>query len=101
MCEAIIRHFVAHQEYTKGWVLSGEERAQRAAEVLAMEIEDEKTRRPRRRFGAEEKARVVGHFKESGLRRAEFCRREGVSVFKDRRSRNGARRRRGPRAQKI
>ena len=38
-------------------------------------------RRPRRRFSAEEKARVVGQYKESGLTRAEFCRREGVSLF--------------------
>jgi hypothetical protein len=46
-----------------------------------MEIENEKTRRPRRRFSAGEKARVVGLYKESGLTRVEFCRREGVSLF--------------------
>ena len=49
--------------------------------VPEMEIENERTRRPRRRFSAEEKARVVGLYKESGLTRAEFCRREGVSLF--------------------
>ena len=46
-----------------------------------MESENGKTRRSRRRFCAEEKARVVGQYKESGLTRAEFCRREGVSLF--------------------
>ena len=46
-----------------------------------MEIENEMTRRPRRRFSAEEKARIVGQYRESGLRRVEFCRREGVSLF--------------------
>ena len=46
-----------------------------------MEIENEAIRRPRRRFSAEEKARVVGQYKESGLTRGEFCRREGVSLF--------------------
>ena len=49
--------------------------------VPQMEIENEKTRRPRRRFSAEEKARVVALYKESGLTRVEFCRREGVSLF--------------------
>ena len=34
-----------------------------------------------RRFSAEEKARIVGLYKESGLTRVEFCRREGVSLF--------------------
>jgi transposase-like protein len=29
----------------------------------------------------EEKARVVGLYKQSGLTRSEFCRREGVSLF--------------------
>jgi hypothetical protein len=46
-----------------------------------MEIENEKTRGSRRRFSAEEKARVVGLYRESGLTRVEFCRREGVSLF--------------------
>jgi hypothetical protein len=46
-----------------------------------MESENEMTRRLRRRFSAEEKARVVGRYKESGLTRAGFCRREGVSLF--------------------
>ena len=46
-----------------------------------MEIENETIRKPRGRFSAEEKARVVGEYKESGLTRAEFCRREGVSLF--------------------
>ena len=46
-----------------------------------MEIENKMTRRPRRRFSAEEKARVVGLYKQSGLTRVEFCRREGVSLF--------------------
>ena len=46
-----------------------------------MEIENEMTLGARRRFSAEEKARVVGLYKESGLSRAEFCRREGVSLF--------------------
>ena len=49
--------------------------------VARMEIENEKARRPRQRFSAEAKARVVGQYKESGLTRAEFCRREGVSLF--------------------
>ena len=46
-----------------------------------MENENEKTGRPRRRFSAEEKTRVVEQYRESGLTRAEFCRREGVSLF--------------------
>jgi hypothetical protein len=49
--------------------------------VPQMEKENEKTRRPRRRFSAEQKTRVVGLYKESGLTRAEFCRREGVSLY--------------------
>ena len=49
--------------------------------VPQMEIENEKTRRARRRFSAEEKARVVTLYRESGLTRVEFCRREGVSLF--------------------
>ena len=49
--------------------------------VPHMENENEMTRRPRRRFSAEEKARIVGLYKESGLTRVEFCRREGVSLF--------------------
>ena len=49
--------------------------------VPHMEIENETIRKPRGRFSAEEKARVVGQYKESGLTRAEFCRREGVSLF--------------------
>ena len=49
--------------------------------VPRMESENEMTRRPRRRFSAEEKARVVGQYRESGLTRVEFCRREGVSLF--------------------
>jgi len=46
-----------------------------------MENENEKAGRPRRRFSAEEKTRVVEQYRESGLTRAEFCRREGVSLF--------------------
>ena len=46
-----------------------------------MEIENEMIRRPRRRFSAEEKARIVGQYEQSGLTRVEFCRREGVSLF--------------------
>jgi len=46
-----------------------------------MESENEMTRRPRRHFSAEEKARIVGLYEESGLTRMEFCRREGVSLF--------------------
>ena len=46
-----------------------------------MEIENEQTKRPRRRFSAEEKARVVALYQESGLTRVEFCRREGVSLY--------------------
>jgi hypothetical protein len=49
--------------------------------VARMENENEETRRPRRRFSAEEKARVVGLYRKSGLTRVEFCRREGVSLF--------------------
>jgi transposase len=49
--------------------------------VPGMENEKRMISRPRRRFSAEEKARIVGLYEESGLRRAEFCRREGVSLF--------------------
>lgn len=49
--------------------------------VPGMETENELTGRPRRRFSAEEKRRVVGLYRESGLTRVEFCRREGVSLF--------------------
>lgn len=44
-------------------------------------MENELTRRIRRRFSAEEKARIVGLYEQSGLTRVEFCRREGVSLF--------------------
>jgi len=53
--------------------------------VLRMEDAKEMTSRPRRRFGAEEKARIIGLYEASGLRRMEFCRREGVSLFNLRR----------------
>jgi transposase-like protein len=46
-----------------------------------MESEKRMIRRPRRRFSAEEKARIVGLYKQSGLTRVEFCGREGVSLF--------------------
>ena len=46
-----------------------------------METENGMTKRPRRRFSAEEKARIVGRYEGSGLTRVEFCRREGVSLF--------------------
>ena len=46
-----------------------------------MENENGMMRRPRGRFSAEEKARIVGLYEESGLTRVEFCRREGVSLF--------------------
>ena len=46
-----------------------------------MESENGMIRRPRRRFSAEEKARIIGLYEESGLTRVEFCRREGVSLF--------------------
>ena len=46
--------------------------------VPGMENENGMSRRPRRRFSAEEKARIVGLYEESGLTRGEFCRREGV-----------------------
>jgi transposase-like protein len=46
-----------------------------------MEIENKMIRRARRRFSAEEKARIVGLYEQSGLTRGEFCRREGVSLF--------------------
>ena len=49
--------------------------------AIVPHMENEMTRRPRRRFSAEEKARIVGQYKESGLTRVEFCRREGVSLF--------------------
>jgi hypothetical protein len=49
--------------------------------VARREIENEETRRPCRRFSAGEKARIVGLYRESGLTRAEFCRREGVRLF--------------------
>jgi Transposase len=46
-----------------------------------MQTENEKTRRSRGRFSAEEKARIVGLYEQSGLTRVEFCRRDGVSLF--------------------
>jgi len=46
-----------------------------------MDSENEMSRRPRRRFSAEEKARIVGLYEESGLTRVEFCRREGIGLF--------------------
>ena len=49
--------------------------------VPRMETENEKTGRSRRRFSAEEKARIVGLYEQSGLTRVEFCRREGVRLF--------------------
>jgi Transposase len=49
--------------------------------VSRMQTENEKTRRSRGRFSAEEKARIVGLYEQSGLTRVEFCRREGVSLF--------------------
>jgi Transposase len=49
--------------------------------VPQMDIENEKVRKPRQRFSAEEKADIVGRVEGSGLRRTEFCRREGVSLF--------------------
>jgi transposase-like protein len=49
--------------------------------VARMETENEETRRSRRRFSAEEKARMVELYKESGLTGVAFCRREGVSLF--------------------
>ena len=53
--------------------------------VPGMESENGMSRRPRRRFSAEEKARIMGLYEESGLTRAEFCRREGVGLFNLRR----------------
>jgi len=50
-----------------------------------MESENGMTRRPRRHFSAEEKARIIGRYEESGLTGVEFCRREGVSLFNLRR----------------
>ena len=49
--------------------------------VPRMDSENEMSRRPRRRFSAEEKARIVGLYEESGLTRVEFCRREGIGLF--------------------
>jgi transposase-like protein len=49
--------------------------------VPRMENENGRTRRVRRRFSAEEKARIVGLYEQSGLARVEFCRRQGVSLF--------------------
>jgi hypothetical protein len=46
-----------------------------------MESENAKSRRLRRRFSAEEKARIIGLYEESGLTRWEFCRREGIGLF--------------------
>lgn len=37
--------------------------------------------RSRRRYGAEEKERIIGLYEESGLSRAEFCRREGIGLI--------------------
>lgn len=44
-------------------------------------MENELIRRTRGRFSAEEKARIVELYEQSGLTRVEFCRREGVSLF--------------------
>ena len=41
--------------------------------VTRMESENEKTRRPRRRFSAEEKVRIVGLYEEKGLTRWSFA----------------------------
>jgi transposase-like protein len=38
-------------------------------------------RRPRRRYSAEEKERIIGLYGESGLSRSEFCRREGIDLI--------------------
>jgi hypothetical protein len=46
--------------------------------VAHMENENGMIRRPRRRFSAEEKARIIGLYEASGLTGVEFCRREGV-----------------------
>ena len=46
-----------------------------------MENENGMIRRPRRRFSAEEKTRIIGLYEASGLTGVEFCRREGVSLF--------------------
>ena len=53
--------------------------------VPRMESENGMTRRARGRFSAEEKARIVGLYEQSGLTRVAFCRREGVSLFNLRR----------------
>lgn len=49
--------------------------------VPGMESENGMSRTPRRRFSAEEKARIIGLYEESGLTRVEFCRREGIGLF--------------------
>jgi hypothetical protein len=46
-----------------------------------MENENGMIRRPRRRFSAEEKRRIIGLYEASGLTGVEFCRREGVSLY--------------------
>ena len=46
-----------------------------------MENENGMIRRPRRRFSAEEKTRIIGLYEASGLTGVEFCRREGVSLY--------------------
>ena len=46
-----------------------------------MEIENEMIRRPRRRYGAEEKERIIGLYEGSGLSGSEFCRREGIGLI--------------------
>lgn len=57
-------------------------RARAGFEIVPwMESENGMTGRARRRFSAEEKARIVGLYEQSGLTRGEFCRREGVSLF--------------------
>ena len=46
-----------------------------------MENQNGINRRPRRRYGAEEKERIIGLYEGSGLSGSEFCRREGIGLI--------------------
>ena len=49
--------------------------------LSGMENQNGVNRRPRRRYGAEEKERIIGLYEGSGLSRSEFCRREGIGLI--------------------
>ena len=74
----------AFENLLKGVYVRQLTRGQKGNRISMPELpvsENEMSRRPRRRFSAEEKARIVGLYEESGLTRVEFCRREGIGLF--------------------